>query len=359
MARFSLVDALRGIAALSVVLFHAIEGKHITELAEAMPAWLRTALEHGGLGVAIFFVLSGFVIAHSLRDRKMSLPDVGHFMLKRSLRLDPPYWAAILLTIGMSLLATHFVKSHSPEEYSAPQILAHIFYLQDILGFSSINGVFWTLCYEVQFYLVFAFLLMFPRSIFIPAFAVSLLWPLGIGPIVHQGLFLTLWFGFLLGVLSYWAWKNTKLIPAFVVYAASIGASAISKSDPFALACVVTASILWAAGLAGKIGMLNWRWLQFLGTISYSLYLLHNPISGATFRVGYMMTGRSIITEAFWWPISIAVCITVASVFWYSIEIPCLNLARRFGRESNKPSSERRRDHREETVLSNASADMP
>jgi len=324
-----------------VVLFHAIEGNHVTELAGAMPAWLQTALEYGGLGVAVFFVLSGFVIAHTLRDQKMSLPGVGRFMLKRSVRLDPPYWGAILLTIGMSLLATRFVKSHAPEEFSAAQIISHIFYAQDILGFKNINPVFWTLCFEVQFYFLFALLLVFPRWIFVPVFAVSLLWPLGIGPTVHHGLFPTLWYGFLLGVLSYWAWKDTKLIPAFLVYAASIGVAALSKSDPFALTCVVVASVLLATGVVGKSGMWNWRWLQFLGAISYSLYLLHNPISGATFRVGYMMTGRSIMTEAIWWPISTAVCIAAAFGFWYFVETPCLNLARRFGRESIKPSSQR------------------
>jgi peptidoglycan/LPS O-acetylase OafA/YrhL len=330
MVRFSFVDALRGIAALSVVLYHAIVSSHVAELAETMPGWLRTALEHGDLGVAIFFVLSGFVIAHSLRDQKMSPLGAGRFMLKRSVRLDPPYWVAIATAVAFSALATRLVRSHTPGDFSAAQIISHIFYAQDILGFRDINPIFWTLCLEVQFYLVFAILLMLPGWIFIPVFAVSLLWPLGVGPTVHHGLFPTLWFSFLLGVLSYWAWKNTTLVPAFLVYASLIGIAGILESDSFALTCVVAASALLVAGIAGKIAMWNWRWLQFLGTISYSLYLLHNPITGATFRVGYMMTGHSLVTEALWWPISIAACILAAFGLWYFVERPSLNLARRF-----------------------------
>src|SRR5208282_311558 len=92
--RFLLVDALRGIAAMSVVVFHLAEGHHVDQFMTVAPVWLITVIEHGDLGVAIFFVLSGFVIAHSLYGRNVTLSLAGRFMLRRSLRLDPPYWVA-------------------------------------------------------------------------------------------------------------------------------------------------------------------------------------------------------------------------------------------------------------------------
>jgi peptidoglycan/LPS O-acetylase OafA/YrhL len=88
--RFKFVDALRGIAAVSVVLFHLKEGKHIPNLYALMPKWLQTLFDHGVLGVSIFFVLSGFVIAHSLYKQHVTLRLAGRFMLRRSIRLDPP-----------------------------------------------------------------------------------------------------------------------------------------------------------------------------------------------------------------------------------------------------------------------------
>ena len=134
-ARFTLVDGLRGLAAMSVVLYHAVEGNHITALYSAMPETMRALLENGNSGVAIFFVLSGFVIAHSLDGQTLTGWSAGRFMAKRSVRLDPPYWVAIGMTMLFSTLAAAVVKGRPIEEYSLPQIVAHVFYLQDLLGF--------------------------------------------------------------------------------------------------------------------------------------------------------------------------------------------------------------------------------
>jgi peptidoglycan/LPS O-acetylase OafA/YrhL len=57
------LDALRGIAAMSVVIFHLVEGHHVDLFLAKSPIWLVVMLEHGNLGVSIFFVLSGFVFA--------------------------------------------------------------------------------------------------------------------------------------------------------------------------------------------------------------------------------------------------------------------------------------------------------
>lgn len=316
--RFTLVDGLRGIAALSVVLYHALGADHVANLAAIMPGWLRTLILSGNLGVAIFFVLSGFVIAHSLRDEGLTARDAGHFMLKRSIRLDPPYWFAI--AIACSIAAAKGVA-----DYSAPQIVAHFFYLQDLLGFKSISPVFWTLCLELQFYLVFALLLM-TRTRAAIGIAAALSLPLSLYPI-HEGLFTLLWYGFLLGAAAYRAERW------FVPYAAALSAIGIYRHDAFVLVCVATAVLLFTASMKGTLTVwLNWRWIQFLGTISYSLYLIHNPVTGATFRIGYALTSKTPATEAFWWAVSIIASLVAAWLMWLAIEQPSIRLSKNFSK---------------------------
>ncbi|RYG56101.1 acyltransferase, partial [bacterium] len=100
-SRFHFIDALRGLAAASVVLHHLFVASVMATVYEAASPWLvRVLFQAGAHGVEIFFVLSGFVIAHSLRNNGLSLGDLGRFIVRRQVRLDPPYWAALVLGLG-------------------------------------------------------------------------------------------------------------------------------------------------------------------------------------------------------------------------------------------------------------------
>ncbi len=108
------------------------------------------------------------------------------------------------------------------------------------------------------------------------------------------------------------------------------GDSAARTGDAFAGVCVVTATLLLLAAQAGGLERwLNWRWLQFLGLISYSVYLIHNPVTGALYNVGYRITGRSVATEVFWFAAMIATNVAAAAVAWWLFERPSLALAHR------------------------------
>ncbi len=350
--RFTFVDALRGIASLSVVLYHAAEGRHINGLLALLPSWVATVLKQGGLGVAVFFVLSGFVIAHSVAQSRVTLSFVGRFMLRRSIRLDPPYWLAIALAITFAYLSVYIVAGRAQPQFSFAQIAAHVLYLQEILGYPGINTVFWTLCQEVQFYLVYVLLLALSHNdptkpmqgqatalTFACAALISLLWPLGIlseGP--YRGSFLPLWHGFLAGAGAYWAWRNSEYALYCLAYIGVLLVSGLLRGDSFTNACALTAIALWAVAARGQLySALNWRWLQGLGAISYSLYLTHNPITAATFWLGYTLTGRSPFLETIWWTITIATCIAFASAMWWLVERPSINLARRIRLERGNP----------------------
>src|SRR5438270_13545893 len=98
--RLVFLDALRGVAALEVAWFHFYWMTPLRNpLTMTVPAPIRMLWQHGALGVQVFFVLSGLVTALSISDQRISASFVGRFALRRSLRLDPPSWAALALAV--------------------------------------------------------------------------------------------------------------------------------------------------------------------------------------------------------------------------------------------------------------------
>ncbi len=344
---FYFVDALRGIASLWVVLFHAHQEGRIDLLTSILPHWfVDVVFNWGSLGVAIFFVLSGFVIAHSLREAKIDLAYFRRFSLRRFARLTPPYYISIVITLVFSLLSSAvkgevFAPGKTPLSFE--RLFAHLFYLQDIFRLGHINDVYWTLCIEVQFYLVFcallglaqwlnyAFNLRFSRAVvFVPAAILAALFPIGVFDDGRAFIFLPLWYGFLLGVFAYWSWRD-KLKPMyFYVYAALLLTTGLLKSQGFVIACAIAAILLLEVGRSNYMQVwLKWRWLQFLGQISYSLYLTHVPILGGAFFVGYKLFHHNAFIEAFCLLLGIFICVGFAAIAWQLIEKPSIRLSQK------------------------------
>ncbi len=115
--------------------------------------------KYGYLGVDIFFVISGFVIPWSLYRSRYVLRDYPRFVLKRNVRLYPPYLASIAITI----LATNFVLVplfHIPRmTITGRDLLWHFAYLNDLVHVPWVNVVYWTLAIEFQWYLLIGLVL--------------------------------------------------------------------------------------------------------------------------------------------------------------------------------------------------------
>jgi peptidoglycan/LPS O-acetylase OafA/YrhL len=135
MKRLAYLDALRGIAALLVVFTHLF----IPLLDDV---WLFHQLDIGKLGVLWFFMISGVVIPFSLRPG----PDgARRFLISRFMRLYPAYWLSLLVFLTMLQL------SGGPFP-SWPQIVANLSMVQALLGFDDVVGLYWTLFIELVFY---------------------------------------------------------------------------------------------------------------------------------------------------------------------------------------------------------------
>ncbi|WP_017653695.1 acyltransferase family protein [Fortiea contorta] len=354
---FQFIDALRGIAALWVVIFHADSGDRLTQLTSVLPPWLVTVVfKWGSLGVSIFFVLSGFVIAHSLREAKIDLAFWKNFSLRRFARLNPPYYVSILVALGFAFISsTAKGEPFAPmgEPLSIPRLLSHLFYLQDIFRFAHIDDVYWTLCLEVQFYLVFCTLLAlvhwldstwnwrFGRvAVFVPMALLAALFPLGLfANNVRPYIFLPLWYGFLLGVFAYWSWRGNLQSIFFYLYCGVLLAGGVIRGDNFAIACVICAAIILEVARANRMMWLSWPWLQFLGKISYSLYLIHVPIMGAVFFVASKLLPRNIIGEIAYLILGTLICIVSAAIMWQLVEKPSIKLSQKVKLIKNKEAA--------------------
>lgn len=327
-------------ASLWVVLFHAAEGKHIPALLAALPGSVAVAAFGAGhLGVPIFFALSGFVIAYSLRDAEPSWAMFGRFVVRRSLRLDPPYWAAIALALAMAWLSARVIHKpwHAP---AAPTILAHLFYLQGLLQAPAINPAFWTLTYEVQFYLFFVATQVVtaklaPRhgatAAWIIFYALAIGSALGLFGSLWPGVFFGLWANFLVGALAYIAPGRPWATLGLAVLVAAMAARAGITGEGFAAAAAACAVLFyWSLRRGFATTALSWPWLQFLGTISYSMYLLHNPITGATGFVSRRLgLAGSAGRESGELLVILAAVIGGSTLFWYLVERPAHRLSQR------------------------------
>ncbi|HVE41286.1 MAG TPA: acyltransferase [Planctomycetota bacterium] len=345
-ARYVFIDALRGLTALSVVIFHARGGGHIDTWAATWPAFVDGIVYNMGIAVQIFFVLSGFVIAHSMIRHDVGFGYVGRFLLRRSIRLDPPYWASMAMTIALAVVSTRFVAGKVYEFPSLSNLGLHVLYLADLLHYPMIQPVYWTLCLEIQFYLVFAVLMMVatvlrrwtsPERAFyivlLPCLVFADLWPLGRPPFSNPELFPEQWYQFLSGVAVYWAVSRPGDLRAATLAfgnAALLGVIAAVRQDVAVAMGAAAALLILLAGIRGTLTTwLGSRPFLFLGTISYSLYLIHNPLSGAMYRVGYRISGRSLALEAFWFVAVLVGCVALSALFCWAVEKPSLAFSRR------------------------------
>ena len=166
--RLQSIDALRGIAALGVVLYHAV-----MQTTKAVPnnlfRWpvklLQFVSSFGYIGVFLFFVISGFCIhlqwAKARAAQEQQGIQFGSFWRRRLRRLYPPYLIAFALFMLMAALTTGINITH----FFIYDVVMHLLMLHNLDPNTcySINGVFWTLAIEEQLYLAY-FLLLFLRT---------------------------------------------------------------------------------------------------------------------------------------------------------------------------------------------------
>lgn len=350
--RFVFVDALRGIAALSVVLFHVYSKNLSPMTGYVLPEPLHTICNYGHLGVYIFFVISGFVIAQSIHGELITPRFAAWFAARRAIRLDIPYWTTIAAMVALSWVSNHMQHERSLPMPTIGSVVAHLFYLQGFFGYPNIVGVFWTLCYELQFYLALIVStglaqrilrsdlptwLRSPWLLFIPLWLVALVSATGRTDLT-DAMFLYGWPYFFLGVVVNWIHHKKiapwTLIPFIVTL---VAAGTLSKGNahfelPEVLAASITALAIFTVSQAGRLITLSLGSVfQYLGRISYSLYLVHMLVGTPATRLGIRFLGKTptFVQAIALMAISTGVSIVAAQILYVLVERPSTKLSKR------------------------------
>jgi exopolysaccharide production protein ExoZ len=151
----NLIQVLRGIASLFVVLFHTTQNANIYLKKD----FCFNAFSFGGAGVDIFFVLSGFIITYTSVKNLNNRDKLFPFLRRRFVRIFPAYWMVIT---GFLLLQFFFASFYSTTyNFTFSNLLGTFFLLP---GHAMVNGVSWTLSYELFFYLLFALAFIIPSK---------------------------------------------------------------------------------------------------------------------------------------------------------------------------------------------------
>jgi peptidoglycan/LPS O-acetylase OafA/YrhL len=324
------LDGLRGIAILIVLCAHT-----------GVPGFAGGG---GGVGVTLFFVLSGYLITSLLlaERERAGRADLGRFYVRRGLRLFPALIAVLVVVAALAILGLLPAAATDNVNYPLMElgVMAYVVNWLFVAGQNSgVLGHTWSLAVEEQFYLLWPVILLaglrfarIGRAGLVLAILVLVLldvpyrlWlDLG-GGLMHvfvgtdsRGDALLL--GCALSLLqSRWSPRAGWLGLAGIAVVAATwpGDPGLGSQILF----IPAAALVCTLAVAGCPAGLSWRPLAFVGKISYGLYLWHGVL------IWYHLP----------WPVAVPLSIAIAIASYYVIERPFLRLKDRIGRSRPVP----------------------
>ena len=342
--RITQLDALRGLAALVVVFHHARN-----MLSQSAPPAYLLPIFSGRKSVTLFFVLSGYVLALPYWEGRQQ--GYAKYLVRRICRIYVPYVGALVLAllVGDHLLYAHLALSkwfyytwHTP--FTASLVLRQLIFASSSGNLASINTAFWSLRYEMEMSIVFPLICWVLLRTPLP---IALILTFG-AECVGNGTILgrvdawspevaktLLWasafiFGALLSKHRQWikSWYQRANLGTKLFLLGFVTIGYFQGGEETALANIPAACgvIVFAEFCRAR------RWLdtpfgEYLGKISYSLYLVHATFLFASFIFLY---GKVPLVEVL--AIYFVSSLGAAHLFWRLVEFPSMRLGKRLTR---------------------------
>lgn len=336
---------LRAVAVLIVMYDHLIgmwlsnNNMHWT-LAYYVEGFLDSIgiMMHGGaFAVALFFLVSGFIIPYVGRSEART-----HFILKRFFRIYPPFCMSIVLLVSIFILLKYLniPTTNLAEPRTIMNVLASATLANYLLGLPSINGVAWTLIIEIIFYIWVALLLgiLYKR----PYSSVCLILFLSVIILYfarmekHFFLFAVCniyIYYMMLGLLIYLRWSNN--INKFFFTTATVsfwflflkGIDGIIVQPPYTVTGYAIsyglAYILFSIILLLEENIRVGIFFSFFSNISYSLYLYHGGIGLLIISLVFPYTGYALALG-----LALLIIFFISIISYKYVELPSIAFAR-------------------------------
>ncbi len=303
--RLAGIDGLRALAALWVVLFHvrAVSGGRI-------PDGVDTLVRSGSTGVSLFLVVSGCVLYLPFAAGRLERFATRDFLRRRYHRLVPTYYASIAVALGLAVAASFLGQPLPSATALTGQVAAHVLLVHQFMPatFYGLNGAYWSLGLEWEFYLMLPVLIAAigrwgVRRTLGGVLLVNVVYRLGLAALSAAGVlpahgtlvadvlpnaFPGRWGEFALGMaaaelykrgqVGLWArrlrWSLPVTIPLAILTAGNPLAHLLYGLVFFTMLCLV----LSGHGVFSRV--VSFGPLVLVGTMSYSLYLIHGPVLG-------------------------------------------------------------------------------
>lgn len=280
----------------------------------------------GWVGVDVFFVISGFAMSWILlrAQEPANTTSSARFLARRLLRLMPPYLACCVMVVALQF-ASSLAPGFHGQAFALPsvaQVACHVVYACDAFSIPWFNPVFWTLAIEVQFYVAIAAIALVATRAR-AAWIYTLVGFIVVASVSAEG-------GSLLRYAPHFA------IGALLARHFQTGTHRAAHSAAV-LACLVVIGMglgiieAMAAAVAATVCLLPWRpprWALWLGTVSYSVYLVHVPVGG---RIANLLE-RLHPTPWGWTGVAVVATVVTLASSWLMFRIaerPAIDLSRR------------------------------
>lgn len=286
--RLLFLDALRAFASLLILWHHFALYPPLSRQAEPLLGPLVHWFSEHARSTQVFFVIGGYVMARNMSGGCWNSQAVGRFLVRRYCRLGIPYLAAIVLAIAASGLGRGWLPENvvgTPP--SVPQLLAHVFFMQDVLGYDHLSAGLWFVCINFQLGLIYAAALWL-RDTLAGRIEVPLVagWILSAISLFHfnrhhewDSLAFYFFPYFFMGIIVQRATRDRNSAILFWLYQLLIVA-AICYDWRWRLASAsVVGLLIFRADQTGL--STRWpesRWIARMGQVSYSLFLVHFPV---------------------------------------------------------------------------------